>query len=65
MKPKLQPTEKPPIGFKKNLLFLETKSRRVQLLMQPSLYKKIKAKADAEELSVNEFLHALLKGALE
>lgn len=32
----------------------ESKSRRVQLLMQPSLYEAVRAKADSLGISVNE-----------
>jgi len=51
--------------FKANHLYVETKSRRLQLLLQPSLYEKIKAKADEESVSVNALVHSLLKEALE
>lgn len=52
---------KPPEGFKHNPLYIETKSKRVQLLMQPTLYAKIKAMADKEETSVNQLIHSILK----
>lgn len=55
---------KPPEGFKVNPLYVETKSRRLQLLVQPSLYNKLKARAVAEQRSVNELIHVLLDGAL-
>lgn len=35
---------------------IETKSRKVFLLMQPTLYDKLKAIADQEELSFNELI---------
>ncbi len=53
-----------PEGFKANPLFVETKSRRMQLLVQPSLYEAIKARATAEGLSVNELVHTLLEDAV-
>ena len=43
----------------------ETKSRRLQLLLTPSLYEAIKSKAIAERLSVNELINSLLKDAIE
>ncbi len=36
-----------PEGYKANPLFVETKSRPLQLLLQPSLYERIKARATA------------------
>lgn len=42
----------------------EAKSRRLQLLLQPSLYTRIKAKAKEERASVNETIHNILNDAL-
>ena len=42
----------------------EYKSRRLQLLIQPSLYEEIRDRAEAEGLSVNEEIHSLLRQAL-
>lgn len=53
-----------PEGYKVNPAFVETKSRRLQLLMQPSLHDRIKARAAAEGLSVNEYIHKALEEAL-
>lgn len=59
-----QPTlAKPPEGYKLNPLYLEKKSRRLQLLVQPSLFNKIKARADREEKSMNELIHFILEDA--
>ena len=54
-----------PEGFKANPLFVETKSRRLQLLVQPSLYDAIKARATAEGQSVNELVHSILEAAIK
>lgn len=54
-----------PKGFKVNPLFVETKSRRMQLLVQPSLYYAIKARATAEEQSMNELIHSILEAAIK
>ena len=43
----------------------EAKSRRLQLLLRPSLYEAIKEKAEAEGVSVNEEIGELLESALE
>lgn len=53
-----------PEGFKANPLYVETKSRRMQLLVQPSLYEAIKARATAEGTSVNELVHSILEAAI-
>lgn len=56
---------KPPEGFKFNPLYIETRSRRLQLLVQPSLYETLKKKAQAERTSVNELVNIILQDALE
>lgn len=40
---------------------VETKSKRLQLAIQPSLYDKVKYKADSCEVSVNDFIHQVLE----
>jgi hypothetical protein len=69
-----QPTIEAPIdrkketakeGYKLNPLYVETKSRRLQLLLQPSLYEKIKARSQHEGKSINELVRFILEGALE
>ena len=56
--------EKPPKGFKVNPLYIETKSKRLQLLIQPSLHEKLKARAKAEGTSVNDIVNTILQDAL-
>ena len=57
-------TEKAPEGYKPNPLYIETKSKRVQLVLQPSLYEKAKAKAQSGGYaSFNDFVHQLLEEA--
>ena len=58
-----KPSQKPPKGYKLNPLYVETKSRRFQLVLQPSLYDKVKAGAAAAGLSVNEYVHQILENA--
>lgn len=55
--------EKPPEGYKLNPMFVETKSRRMQLVLKPSLYEKVKVQAAAAGLSVNEYVHGVLETA--
>lgn len=55
----------PPPGYKLNPLYVETKSKRLQLLIQPSLLEKIRARAKAEGESVNNLVHSILEEALK
>lgn len=43
----------------------EIKSRRLQLLLTPSLYEAVKARAAEERLSVNELVNSILKATIE
>lgn len=47
--------------MKKNPLYVETRSRRLNLLIQPSLHKRIKALADARQTSLNDLVHMILE----
>lgn len=58
-----QPAEKPPEGYKLNPIYVEKRSRRLQLVLQPSLYDRIKSHARAAGLSVNEYVHQILDNA--
>lgn len=53
-----------PEGYKANPLYVETKSKRFQLLLQPSLYNKIKARAAEQGESVNNAIHTILEEAM-
>jgi len=57
--------EKPPEGYKYNPLYLETKSKKLQLLMQPSLLERIREQAAAKGSSVNDYIHKLLDKATQ
>lgn len=56
--------DKAPEGYKLNPLYIETKSKRLQLLIQPSLHEKLKRKAQAEGTSVNDLVNSILQDAL-
>lgn len=56
---------RPAQGYKANPEYIETRSKRVQLLMQPSLYKQLKAKAKREKRSVNDLIHSILEDNAE
>jgi len=55
-----QPQNAPPEGYKLNPLYIETKSRRLQILIRPSLYERIKTRADLAKESVNEVINSIL-----
>ena len=55
----------PPAGYRVDYGVVETKSRRVQLLMQPSLHATLKAKAAASGMSFNDYVHKALERAAE
>jgi predicted HicB family RNase H-like nuclease len=68
-KPRATPKISPNLSLsdprmKLNPLYVETKSRHMHLLMQPSLYERLKARAENEGLSVNECIHGILEQAL-
>ena len=50
----------PSVPMKPNPAYIETKSRRVQLLLQPTLHEKLKGMAKAERKSFNELVHSIL-----
>lgn len=49
-----------PDGYKVNPLYIEKKTRRIQLILQPSIYERAKDMADALGLSFNEYVHRAL-----
>lgn len=54
-----------PEGYKVNPIYIEKKSRRLQVLIQPSLYELLKERAEAEGKSVNDMLHSILEHELK
>jgi predicted DNA binding CopG/RHH family protein len=54
-----------PVPMKRNPLYIETKSRRIQLLMQPSLHDKLKNIAAQKGTSLNDLIHTLLEKATQ
>ncbi len=47
--------------MKPNTELIETKSKRLQLLMQPSLHSKIKKASEKSNTSVNDLIHKILQ----
>lgn len=58
-----QPAKEPPEGYRMNPMYIEKKTRRLQLLLKPTVYDAIKARADAEGVSVNEMIGSILETA--
>lgn len=56
---------KAPEGYKLNPLYIETKSKRVNLLMQPSIVDRLKKLAQVKGTSVNEAINEAVKEYLE
>lgn len=52
-------------GRKPDPRYIETKSKRLQLLIQPSLLDKLKYKAKSEGRSVNDLVHSILEEKLK
>ena len=50
-----------PEGYRLNPEYIETKSRRVQALVQPSVYEAVKAKAKALGISTNEAINEAMR----
>ena len=55
----------PPARYTTSPLYFESKSRRLNLLVQPSIYEKAKIKAQESGKSFNDFVHMLLEQATE
>lgn len=56
---------KAPKGYKLDPRFVEVKSKRIQLLIQPSVYAKLAAQAKRERISFNELCNKLFRAACE
>ena len=50
-----------PKGYKSNPEYIETKSKRLQLLIKPSTHEKLKSIADQKNISVNELINKILE----
>ncbi len=65
-KPKPKPTSKTEgAPMKLHPEYIETKSKRVQMLMQPSLHNSIKELAEEQGVSINELMHEILRQHVE
>lgn len=55
--------KKAPAGYKPNPEYIETKSKRVQILIQPSLHAEAKAVSQELGISLNDFIHRAIQEA--
>lgn len=55
------PKQEAPAGYKLNPAYIETKSKRVQLLVQPSVFAAIDRIAKSRGLSRNEIINEALR----
>ena len=53
-----------PDGYRVNPMYIEKKTRRLQLLLKPSVYEAIRERAEAEGVSVNEMIGSILETAV-
>ena len=54
-----------PEGMTLNDMLIEKRTRRVQLVMQPSVYDRAKAEAERRGISFNDYVHALITADLD
>ena len=52
-------------GSRLQIRHTEPRSRRVQLLMEPSLFESIEATAKKYDISINELIHQILEQAMK
>ncbi len=67
-KPRADSTQKDtkaPEGYKLDTRYIEKRTQRVQLLLQPSLAKKARAKARRNKQSLNDYIHTLIENDLQ
>ena len=53
--------EKPPAGYRRNPEYIETRSKRFQLLIQPSRLEAVKARAEADGVSMGEIINRAIE----
>lgn len=57
------PINKAPEGYKVNPLYIEKRTQRLQLILQPSLYNRLKEMSKKQNVSTNELIHQILDKA--
>ena len=65
--PEVEPMQpvSPPAGYKVNPMYIEVRSKRINVLMQPSLHERAKAVANQRGVSLNELIHAAVEEYVE
>ena len=53
----------PPTGYRMNPMYIENKTRRLQLLLKPSTYEAVRDMAEREGVSVNALINDILETA--
>jgi macrodomain Ter protein organizer (MatP/YcbG family) len=53
------------VPMKRNPLYIETKSKRIQLLIQPSLHSKLKKISERKGTSLNDLIHTILENSTQ
>ncbi|MBR6955105.1 MAG: hypothetical protein IKH77_08750 [Clostridia bacterium] len=61
--PAPRPETAAPEGYRVNPMYIEKKTRRLQLLLRPSVYEAVRARAQGEGVSVNDLINTLLEEA--
>lgn len=55
----------PPEGYYLNPAYIEKKTKRVQLLMKPSVHDKARSKASSLGMSLNDYINTLVEKDME
>ena len=54
-----------PEGYRLDPRFIEKRTKRVQVVLMPSIYRRAKACAEARGVSMNEFIHLALENLID
>ncbi len=65
LSPPAKQAEAPPPPIKRNPEYIETRSKRVQLLMQPSLHGTLRTLAQQQNISVNDLIHQVMEAHVQ
>lgn len=65
LSPKRRRKAKVPEGMKVNPAYIEKRTQRLQLVLQPSLFARVKAAAQEQGVSVNDLVHTLLEANIK
>lgn len=57
--------EQPPKGYKIDFRYTEKKTKRVQIVLQPSTFNRLKKTAAKQKVSINEYINRAILEKLE